>query len=125
MQSATVHPQTRSASTITPSQRLGNKVRHYTRRASLYALLIILGFLFALPFLWMISSSLKNTPQTFTVPPIWIPIPMRFQNFPEALTFLPFGLYTLNTLRIAIPATLGTVISCAIVAYGFSRIRWG
>ena len=67
-------------------------------RVLLYATVIVLGFMFALPFLWMISTSLKDDPQTFRVPPIWIPNPMRFANYPEALTQQPFGTFFINTL---------------------------
>lgn len=124
MQSATAPSRTRSVAAAAAASRTNVALRRHVERFLLYALLIILSFLFALPFLWMISSALKDNVQTYTVPPIWIPRPARFQNFPEALTFLPFGLYALNTLRIAIPATIGAVISCSIVAYGFARLRW-
>jgi multiple sugar transport system permease protein len=93
-------------------------------RIVLYTSVVLFGLLFALPFIWMISTSLKDDPQTFRVPPIWIPNPMRFANYPESLTQQPFGLYFINTLWYCIPSTIGTVLSSAIVAYGFSRIRW-
>jgi multiple sugar transport system permease protein len=93
-------------------------------RFLLYTCVVLLGLLFALPFLWMISTSLKDDPQTFHVPPIWIPSPLRFANYPEALTQQPFGTFFVNTLWYAIPSTIGAVASSAIVAYGFSRIRW-
>ncbi|HZB96906.1 MAG TPA: carbohydrate ABC transporter permease [Herpetosiphonaceae bacterium] len=93
-------------------------------RILLYTLVILLSILFALPFIWMVSTSLKDDPQTFRVPPIWLPNPMRFANYPEALTKYPFGQYFVNTLWYAIPSTVGSILSSAIVAYGFSRIRW-
>jgi len=93
-------------------------------RILLYTIVVALGIIFALPFIWMISTSLKDDPQTFRVPPIWIPNPMRFANYPESLTQQPFGLYFINTLWYCIPSTIGTVLSCTVVAYGFSRIRW-
>ncbi len=99
-------------------------VRRILGQIGLYIVLLVLSFAFVLPFLWMLSSALKDDPQTYHVPPIWIPNPALWSNFPEALTAHPFGLYFLNTLRIAIPSTIGTVISCALVAYGFSRFRW-
>src|SRR4051794_39129944 len=89
------------------------------RRILLYTAVIVLGFLFALPFIWMISTSLKDDPQTFVVPPIWFPNPMRFANYPEALTKQPFGMFFINTLWYAIPSTFGAVVSSAVVAYGF------
>lgn len=93
-------------------------------RVLLYATVIVLGFLFALPFLWMVSTSLKDDPQTYRVPPIWIPSPMRFANYPEALTKYPFGTYFVNTLWYALPTTVAVTLSSAVVAYGFSRLRW-
>ena len=93
-------------------------------RVLLYTVVSVLAFIFALPFLWMVSTSLKDDPQTYRVPPIWIPNPMRFANYPEALTQQPFGTFFINTLWYAIPSTIGTTISSAIVAYGFARIRW-
>ena len=57
-----------------------------------YAALAFCSLSFLLPFLWMLSTSLKDTPQTFHVPPIWIPSPLRLENYPEALTRQPFGL---------------------------------
>jgi multiple sugar transport system permease protein len=101
-----------------------NRVIHTLERVSVYALLLFLSVLFALPFVWMASTSLKDDPQTYHVPPIWIPNPMRFQNYPEALTFLPFGRYFVNTMQIALPSVLGALVSCTLVAYAFSRIRW-
>jgi ABC-type glycerol-3-phosphate transport system permease component len=93
-------------------------------RIALYALLIVLSLLFLLPFIWMVSTSLKTDPQVYRVPPIWIPNPVRWLNFPEALTALPFPSYFVNTMKIAVPATIGTLLSSALTAYGFSRIRW-
>jgi multiple sugar transport system permease protein len=97
---------------------------HALGRIFLYALLLSLSVLFALPLLWMASTSLKDDPQTYRVPPIWIPNPMRLQNYPEALTFLPFGHYFVNTMQIALPSIVGVLISSTLVAYAFSRIRW-
>jgi multiple sugar transport system permease protein len=93
-------------------------------RIVLYTSVVLLGLVFALPFIWMISTSLKDDPQTFRVPPIWIPNPMRFANYPESLTQQPFAIYFYNTLWYCIPSTFGAVVSSAVVAYGFSRIRW-
>lgn len=89
-----------------------------------YALLLVLSLVFLMPFLWMVSTSLKDTEQTYHVPPIWVPSPLRLQNYPEALSAQPFGIFFQNTLFYAALATVGTVLSAAVVAYGFSRIRW-
>lgn len=56
-------------------------------------------------------------------PPQWIPSPLRWQNYPEALTYIPFGRFALNTLFIAAVAIFGNLLSCTIIAYGFARLR--
>lgn len=90
-----------------------------------YFLLITLAASFMLPLYWMASSALKDDSQVFTVPPIWIPMPAHWNNFWDAWTIQNFNLFLVNTVvRYAIPATIGTVLSSAIVAYGFSRIHW-
>jgi multiple sugar transport system permease protein len=83
----------------------------------------LVGAAFFLPLFWMVSTALKTPGQTFLSPPAWIPSPFAWENFPEAVTYIPFGLYTLNTLRIAIPSVFGTLLSCSLVGYGLSRVR--
>jgi ABC-type glycerol-3-phosphate transport system permease component len=90
-----------------------------------YGLLAFLSISFLLPFYWMISSALKNDDQVYTVPPIWFPVPARLINFWEAWHIDNFNLFVFNTVFLyAIPATLGILISCTLVAYGFARVRW-
>jgi multiple sugar transport system permease protein len=90
-----------------------------------YALLIGLAITFIMPLYWMAMSALKNVTQVYAIPPIWFPIPPRWQNYIEAWRVDNFNLYAFNTvIRFAIPVTIGSVMSNAIVAYGFSRIRW-
>ncbi len=83
----------------------------------------LLGAAFFTPFFWMVSTALKFPEQTFLTPPKWIPWPPNWQNFPDALSYIPFWTYTLNTMKIAVPAVIGTILSCTLVAYGFARIK--
>jgi multiple sugar transport system permease protein len=93
-------------------------------KIALYTGLVLLSLIFMMPFLWMVSTSVKDTVQTYTVPPIWIPIPMRFQNYPEALVAQPFAKFFVNTIQYSVFSSIGAVLSAAVVAYGFSRVRW-
>src|SRR5712692_6837406 len=90
------------------------------------ALLVLLvgAVAFVFPLLWMLSTSLKDEAEVFSLPPIWIPSVIRFSNYPESLTFFPFLPYLLNTLIITVPSVLGNLITSALAAYGFSRIQW-
>lgn len=90
-----------------------------------YTILLVLGASYMLPLYWMMSSALKNDPQVYTVPPVWIPNPMFFENFAAAWKTQPFNLYLFNTVfKYALPVTIGTLLSSSLVAYGFSRIRF-
>ncbi len=76
-----------------------------------------------LPIAWMISTSLKPLGQVAVYPIIWIPKPILWENYPEALTFIPFFHYTMNTLKVVFWTTLGVLLSCSFIAYGFARFR--
>jgi ABC-type glycerol-3-phosphate transport system permease component len=88
-----------------------------------YLMLILGSLMFILPLFWALSSSFKSDYQVMQYPPQWIPSPLRWQNYPEALTYVPFGRFALNTLFIAALAILGNLLSCTIIAYGFARLR--
>lgn len=93
-------------------------------RGLLYVVLIGLASIYILPFIWLISSSLKSPSQIFVIPPQWIPNPVIWQNYPEALTLMPFFTYLKNTCIIAFTTVLGSLLSCSLVAYAFARLRW-
>lgn len=86
-------------------------------------LLTITAALFLTPLVWMISSSLKPEYQIFATPPQLIPDPPRWANYSEALNYVPFGRYALNTLFIALMTIIGHLFSCTLIAYGFARLR--
>jgi multiple sugar transport system permease protein len=99
-----------------PAQRL--------RRFLIYATLVLGAVVVLIPFLWTLSTSLKEPEQIFTYPPQWIPDPVAWSNYPEALASQPFGRWFANTLLVVGVATLGTVLSCSLVAFAFARLRW-
>ncbi len=77
-----------------------------------------------LPVAWLISTSLKEPGQIFRFPPEWIPNPVRWRNYPDALTALPFERYILNTLFITGSNMIGVLLSSSLAAYGFARLRF-
>jgi multiple sugar transport system permease protein len=88
-----------------------------------YALMIFVGIIFIIPFAWLVSTSFKQPTQIYEIPPRWIPQPITFSNFIDGWNILPFGLYFSNTILITVLGTLGTVLSCSLVAYGFAKFR--
>jgi multiple sugar transport system permease protein len=90
----------------------------------IHATLLTGSAMFLFPLFWMITTSLKPIEQTMVMPPQWLPHPIQWGNFWEAVHYIPFFLYARNTIIVAGLGTVGTVISSALVAYGFSRIEW-
>jgi len=78
----------------------------------------------ALPYLWMVSTSLMSELEVYRFPPQLIPVSFRWQNYREALTLLPFGRFFLNSLIISLGIALGQLFFCSLAAYAFSRIRF-
>src|SRR3954468_17096630 len=119
---------TKTLETPVPLRRLASagRTKVMENLGLVVAFLIILFFaiLFVAPVYWMLITSLKSTPEVFQIPPTWWPAEIHWNNYPEALAVFPFPLYVANTLRIAAPVAIGTTISSALVAYGFSRLRW-
>lgn len=100
-----------------------------TRKTLLHLIMIGLSIIFLAPLAWMVSTSLKSDAALSAFPPRWIPHPILWRNYPDALKYLPpethFGLVNLaNTLIIAGLSVIGAVLSSSLVAYGFSRLRW-
>lgn len=87
-------------------------------------LLVVAGLSFLMPFLWMLSTSLKVDTQIFVYPPVWIPNPFAFDNYPRALTYISYIKYMTNTLEISLLSMIGAVISSSLVAYSLARLRW-
>ncbi|MDQ0201316.1 carbohydrate ABC transporter permease [Neobacillus ginsengisoli] len=92
-------------------------------RIILYLLLITGAVVMLIPFFWMLSTSLKESYQVFSVPPKWIPNPIRWDNYVKTFQSLPFGKWLGNTVLITGTTIIGTLFSCTVVAYGFARFQ--
>jgi ABC-type glycerol-3-phosphate transport system permease component len=102
----------------------GHRLRQRVAALAIHAALIAGAALVLFPLAWMLSTSLKEPGDVFLFPPDWVPDPIKWENYREALTVLPFGRYFFNTLLITALDIVGKVLSCSLVAYGFARLRW-
>jgi multiple sugar transport system permease protein len=96
----------------------------YARRALQYMVMIILSVIFMIPLAWIVSSSLKSQGQVFAYPPVWIPNPILWSNYVEALERAPLLRWLSNTATITAFAIAGNVITSSMVAFGFARLRF-
>lgn len=108
-----------AASMHTKSQKTAQRVG----RIITYIILIFAAVICLFPFLWMVSTSFKETSEIYKMPPDLIPTNPTVQNYIEGWKGADFGLFFKNSLFITIIATVGTVLSSAFVAYGFARFK--
>jgi multiple sugar transport system permease protein len=99
-------------------------LQQVAHKVFVYALLSLGSLLFLAPLAWMISTSLKPLDDVWALRMEWIPRPILWQNYPDALETLPFFLYVRNSLFVASLTTIGSVLSAALVGYGFARFRF-
>lgn len=94
------------------------------KTAIVHAIVIALGILFAFPFYWMIITSLKSPGELDLIPPSFIPLDPRPQNYLDALLKPSryFPRFFLNTLVYTGLGIIGRLLSNTLVAYGFARI---
>jgi multiple sugar transport system permease protein len=100
-------------------------------RIVIYGLLLLGAVVILVPFLWVVSTSLKTEKQLFAWPPQWIPDPVAFENYWKAwdqlssiAPGLTFWRIIANTLFVTLLAMFAEMFSAAIVAYGFARFRF-
>jgi len=92
--------------------------------AALQLFLTALVITFLVPTIWMVVSSFKVSTEIFAHPIQWIPDRWRWENYVEAATIFPLWRFFLNTAIVTTSATVGSVLSSAMVGYAFARLRW-
>ena len=90
----------------------------------LYVFLIITAAIMLLPFLWMLSASLKQDRDVFTFPIQWIPAEPEWANYSRIWTQIPLLTYILNTVKLTIIVTLLQLFTSSFAAYAFSKLRF-
>ncbi|MHB0878553.1 MAG: carbohydrate ABC transporter permease [Anaerolineae bacterium] len=100
-----------------------NTFRRVLHHSLVYLLLCAGAIAFIAPFFWMVTSSLKEQRNIFSIPPQWIPNPVRWSNYPEAWGVLPFTLFLRNTVIITGHNLVANVLSSAVVGFSFGRLR--
>lgn len=99
------------------------RARWFTNLIS-YTLLALGVLVVAVPFLYMVTSSLKPQSMVMEMPPRIIPAEITLDNYSEALATDNFGVYFLNSLFVAVTTTGITVVLSAMLAYAFARMHF-
>lgn len=94
------------------------------RRVLLYIVLILIAVIMVVPFLWMLSTSLKTQYDAVKIPPVWIPDPPQWENYVRLFTEQPMFQFMLNTIKIVFFVVLGQLFFSSLAAYSFARISF-
>ncbi len=107
----------------TGTSHLGHKATKTIKRSLSHLVLITGCLFFAMPLVFMLSTSLKATRQIAKFPPQWIPNPVIWRNYTDVFHYAPLHKYLLNTLIIVVPSIVGAVVTSSLAAYAFARLR--
>ena len=97
-------------------------MREKIGKLTLHVALLLVAAATLFPFVWMVSTSLKDTSLVFSYPPKLIPQPARFLNYAEAWQQSQMGRALLNSMFIAVTSTAGNIVVSSMVAYAFAKI---
>jgi multiple sugar transport system permease protein len=100
-----------------------NNIKRNLSKGILYFILLIMTAVMLLPFLWMLSSSVKLDREVFVMNPfVWIPEKPRWQNYVDIWTKVPFFKYVQNTVILTVVVTCLQILTSSFAAYAFAKL---
>jgi multiple sugar transport system permease protein len=89
-----------------------------------YTWLILLSLTTVLPFVWMVSTSLKPRPEIFYFR--FFPLQPTLAHYTDVLTRWPFGLWAINSALVTIMISVSTLLFCSLCGYALAKFKfWG
>ncbi len=90
-----------------------------------YVILILIAVIMIIPFLWMLSASIKSDREVFQMNPfVWIPETPKWSNYSDIWTKIPFMKFVQNTVFLTIVVTLLQLITSSFAAYSFAKLEF-
>lgn len=91
----------------------------------LYAILILITIVMIIPFLWMLSASIKSDREVFQMNPfVWIPEVPKWDNYIKIWTKIPMLKFVENTVFLTIVVTLLQLLTSSFAAYSFAKLEF-
>lgn len=95
------------------------------QKTVLYIVLIVIAVIMVIPFLWMLSASVKPDREVFQMNPfVWIPENPRWANYSEIWTKIPMLTFVKNTVFLTIVVTLLQLLTSSFAAYAFAKLQF-
>jgi multiple sugar transport system permease protein len=95
-----------------------------TKKILFYLVLVTGAAIMIIPFIWMISTSLKTTGATMVLPPQIIPDEINWGNYQRVSEAFPVYKFLWNSLFVAVTSTIGQILLCSMAAYAFARLEF-
>lgn len=89
-----------------------------------YIVVIVVSLTMLLPFVWMLSASLKLDRDVFSFPIQWIPTAPRWENYIDIWTKIPLGIFVWNTVQLTLVVTVLQLLTSSFAAYAFAKLRF-
>ncbi len=90
-----------------------------------YMILILIAVVMVIPFLWMLSASIKSDREVFQMNPfVWIPEAPRWSNYSNIWTKIPFARFVGNTVFLTVVVTLLQLLTSSFAAYSFAKLNF-
>ena len=90
-----------------------------------YVILILIAVVMVIPFLWMLSASIKSDREVFQMNPfVWIPENPRWNNYVNIWKKIPFGRFVGNTVYLTIVVTMLQLLTSSFAAYSFAKLHF-
>jgi multiple sugar transport system permease protein len=99
-------------------------IRFSPGRFVIWIIVVVVGLSMVLPFLWMLSTSLKTSQQAFAWPPSLLPWPPQWHNYPDAWAIAPFGRFFFNSAVVSLSITGMSLLLNSLAAYGFAKFQF-
>lgn len=96
--------------------------KYYLQRSLLYIMILLLAAIMLVPFLWMMSASLKLNKDVFTYPVKWIPIKPEWVNYKKIWQEIPLLVFLKNSVKLTVIITAIQVFTSSFAAYGFAKL---
>ena len=100
------------------------KIKHILKNSLHYLVLAFIALIVLIPFAWMVSTSLKGRGVLTEVPPRLLPEKFFWANYPDTLIKHHFLRYSINSIYVALTASIGTLFTCSLAGFAFARLKF-
>ena len=106
--------------------RLNKSMKKHKKISAITCLLLtlVVTIIVLYPFVWVLSTALKNNTELFVFPPKMIPDQAVWRNFIDAWRLIDFPRSFFNSFMVSVPTALLTVVVCSMAAYAMTRMKF-